>query len=180
MAKKEKKKKEKKKKGSPSAPDDADAPAPKKGRGIVGQIGLMVILGAGSFGTVWFLPDRAITVPADYDEAAAEIVVQEPLDFSEDVEFLQLTPFTISLDGGNGLLKIGITLEVSEEALSSIDPDNPQLRDAFTGYLRALKPGQIRDAAYMAQMRAQLVRRARLIFGSDAIFGILITDFLVQ
>jgi len=49
-----------------------------------------------------------------------------------------------------------------------------------TGYLRALKPEQIRDAAYMAQMRAQLVRRARLILGTDAVFGILITDFLVQ
>jgi len=91
------------------------------------------------------------------------------LNLKIDPEFVTLNPFTISLDGGNSLLKIGITLEVSEEAAYDIDPNDPQLRDAFTGYLRALKPEQIRDAAYMAQMRAQLVRRARLILGTDAV-----------
>lgn len=173
-------KKEKKKKGAAQPAKDGDPPAPKKGGGLIGQISLMVVLGAGSFGTVWFLPSRVETVPASASEAADHVPAAEPLDLKIDPEFVALNPFTISLDGGNSLLKIGITLEVSEEAAYDIDPNDPQLRDAFTGYLRALKPDQIRDAAYMAQMRAQLVRRARLILGTDAVFGILITDFLVQ
>lgn len=172
-------KKEKKKKGAAKAATDGEEAAPKKG-GLIGQICLMVVLGAGSFGTVWFLPSRMDSAPAAPEETAMQTPVAEPLNLKIDPEFVTLNPFTISLDGGNSLLKIGITLEVSEEAAYDIDPNDPQLRDAFTGYLRALKPEQIRDAAYMAQMRAQLVRRARLILGTDAVFGILITDFLVQ
>ena len=176
MAKKEKKKK----KGAPPPEEDGEAPAPKKGGGLIGQICLMVILGAGSFGTVWFLPSRVDTAADVQSEMADHEPELEPLELDVYPEFVALNPFTISLDGGNSLLKIGITLEVSESAAPDIDPNDPQLRDAFTGYLRALKPEQIRDAAYMAQMRAQLVRRARLILGTDAVFGILITDFLVQ
>ena len=48
------------------------------------------------------------------------------------------------------------------------------------GYLRALRVEQIEDAAFMAQMRAQLLRRAQLILGAENIHSILITDFLVQ
>ncbi len=173
-------KKEKKKKGAPKPAADGEEASPKKGGGLVGQIALMAVLGAGSFGTVWFLPSRVDSAPAEHSAAQAHTPAAEPLDLKVDPEFVALNPFTISLDGGNSLLKIGITLEVSEEAAYDIDPNDPQLRDAFTGYLRALKPEQIRDAAYMAQMRAQLVRRARLILGTDAVFGILITDFLVQ
>lgn len=173
-------KKEKKKKGAAPPAKDGEGAPPKKGGGLIGQLCLMIVLGAGSFGTVWFLPSRTVSAPDVLGDAAAHAPEQEPLDLTTDPEFVALNPFTISLDGGNSLLKIGITLEVSEEAAYDIDPNDPQLRDAFTGYLRALKPDQIRDAAYMAQMRAQLVRRARLILGTDAVFGILITDFLVQ
>ena len=175
MAKKPKAKKTK----ASGAPGEDVAPV-KKG-GLVGKLALAVTLAAASFGTVFFIPSNDVPAhTADSEAHAVESETHAALDLNVDPVFIELTPFTISLDGGNSLLKIGITLEASEEVSYDIDPNNPQLRDAFTGYLRALKPSQIRDAAYMARLRAQLLRRARLVFGSDAIYGVLITDFLVQ
>jgi len=179
MAKKQKVKKSKAK-ADPSAEAGDDA-APKKKGGLIGKVALGVALGGASFGTVFFMPGSDVPAHDTEDEAHMTASSEpEPVELDMNPAFVELTPFTISLDGGNGLLKMGITLEASEELSGSIDPSDPQLRDAFTGYLRALKPAQIRDAAYMARLRAQLLRRARLVFDSDAIYGVLITDFLVQ
>lgn len=172
----------KKKTKDKKAPAGGDAAAgAKNGKGgLIGQLVLMVALGGASFGTVLFLPSHAgPALESDASEHDADSA-PPPLDLKHESTFVELSPFTISLDGGNSLLKIGITLEMSEDVKYDIDPNDPRLRDAFTGYLRALKPEQIRDVAYMARMRAQLLRRARLIFESDAIYSILITDFLVQ
>ena len=91
-----------------------------------------------------------------------------------------LTPLTISLQNNNRILNIGITLETLAGEEDYIDPSDPKIRDAFMGYLRALRIEQIEDSAFMAQMRAQLLRRAQLILGAENIHSILITDFLVQ
>lgn len=178
MAKKQKKEKVKKA-GAAVAGDKADGAGAKKG-GFLGQLALGLALTAASFGTVLFIPGPPSPAPIEAASGEHAEAAQEPLELKSDPAFVELTPFTISLDGGNSLLRIGITLEASEASSYLIDPDDPQLRDAFTGYLRALKPAQIRDAAYMARLRAQLLRRARLVFGTDAIYGVLITDFLVQ
>lgn len=174
MAKKTKIKKDKAKKDVPE-----DGAAPKKS-GLFGKMALGVALGAASFGTVLFIPGGSVPEASMSEAHAVAEAKAESLDLEVETSFVELTPFTISLDGGNSLLKIGITLEASEDASYDIDPDNPQMRDTFTGYLRALKPDQIRDAAYMARLRAQLLQRARLVFGADSVHGVLITDFLVQ
>ena len=180
MAKKPKVKKEKPKKAAKEA-EGAEGEGSKKG-GLIGKLALGLALAAASFGTVFFIPGppAAETAYSSGDAHAAVEEEVEPLELKPPSTFVALSPFTISLDGGNSLLRIGITLEASEAESDYIDPDDPRMRDAFTGYLRALQPSQIRDAAYMARLRAQLLRRARLVFGEDAVHGILITDFLVQ
>lgn len=174
MAKKPKIKKDKSKKDVPE-----DGAAPKKG-GLFGKVALGVALGAASFGTVLFIPGGSVPETSMIEAHAEAEAKAEPLDLEVGTSYVELTPFMISLDGGNSLLKIGITLEATEDASYDINPDDPQLRDTFTGYLRALKPDQIRDAAYMARLRSQLLHRARLAFGADSVHGVLITDFLVQ
>lgn len=163
-------------------PETAEDGAPeKKGGGLISKIGLAVAVGLVSFGTVYLLPRPD---PAPAPDASAEHEggghAEPELDLDEDTEYFELDPFTISLQNNNRILKIGITLEVISGESDYIDPSDPKLRDAFTGYLRALRLEQIEDAAFMAQMRAQLLRRAQLIFGEDEVRGILITDFMVR
>lgn len=172
----------KKKKEKKAATEDGDAveDSPKSG-GIIPKVGMFVALLAVSFGTVYLLPRPEPAPPAeashagDHDEEA-----KHEIDLEEDTSYFELNPFTISLQGNSRILKIGITLEVISGEADYMDPSDPKVRDAFTGYLRALRLEQIEDAAFMAQMRAQLLRRAQLILGQENVRGILITDFLVR
>jgi flagellar FliL protein len=172
-------KKKKEKKAEQDGGDTAEGKA--KSGGIVPKAGMLVAMLAVSFGTVYLLPrpDPAPAVdPSAEDGHGAE--VEHEMDLEEHTDYFALTPFTISLQGNNRILKIGITLEVVSDEADYMDPSDPKVRDAFTGYLRALRLEQIEDAAFMVQMRSQLLRRAQLILGQENVRGILITDFLVR
>lgn len=169
------KKKEKPKKGT-----DDDAATPKKKGGAIGGAITLISLGAASFGTVFMLPSSDPVSHVDHKAEMTSDEVDPSLDLNVDTGYLDLTPITLSLQDNNRILKIGITLETLAGEEDYIDANDPKVRDAFTGYLRALRLEQIEDAAFMAQMRAQLLRRAQLILGAENIRSILITDFLIQ
>ena len=173
-----KKKKSKTKDTSETAGEDT----PKgKGGGLLPKLVMVVAMGLVSFGTVYLLPrpdNTSHDTPAS--EEAAHHDKAPDLGLVEDTGYLELTPLTITLQDDLRVLKIGITLEILAGEEDYIDPSDPKIRDAFMGYLRALRLEQIEDAAFMAQMRAQLLRRAQLILGQDTVRGILITDFLVR
>lgn len=172
-----KKKKEKKTK-DPAAGDGAPA---KSGPGVVSQLIIAVALGAASFGTVYMLPSQKAGTPVEHgDQAHAKDPMEGVFPSQDEISFIKLDDLTLTLSNLERILKIGITLETVDDGMTYIDPSDPVLRDAFTGYLRALRMEQIEDAAFMAQLRNQLLRRAKLVFGNDVVHGILITDFLVR
>jgi len=174
-------KKEKTKKGIAKAPkSETDNAEPKKKSGFIGAFVTLIALGAASFGTVFMLPGSELASETDHKDKATHTETEAKLDFTEDTSYLELSPLTISLQDNARILKIGITLETLAGEEDYIDPNDPKIRDAFMGYLRALRLEQIEDAAFMAQMRAQLLRRAQLILGVENVRGILITDFLVR
>ncbi len=170
--------KAKKAKKAPSVQADGDGETASKGS-FVGGLVTLVVLAAASFGTVFMLPSHQTELIVK-DATNVHASEEEKIDFSEETGFLELTPLTISLQEKSRILKIGITLETRAGEEAYIDPNDPRIRDAFMGYLRALRLEQIEDAAFMAQMRSQLLRRAKLILGPENIRGILITDFLVR
>jgi len=172
--------KKKAKAKTPADQADNGKSGKKSGGGFLSQIFILVALGAASFGTVFMLPGaNPGTAPETVEEVEHEAEVPE-LDLTEELGYLALTPLTISLQDDSRILKIGITLETLAGEEEYIDPSDPKIRDAFMGYLRALRMEQIEDPAFMAHMRAHLLRRAQLIFGAEKIRGILITDFLVR
>lgn len=176
-----KKKKQKKQDAAPvDGNPEGEETGKKSGGGFVSKLAMLIALGAASFGTVFLLPRPAPIVAhteaAEEDHHAEEV----ELDLTEETTYLELNPMTISLQDDMRILKIGITLETLAGHEAEIDPNDPKIRDAFMGYLRALRLDQVQDAAFMAQMRAQLLRRAQLVFGQDTVRGILITDFLVR
>ncbi len=166
--KKEKKKKVKK---------DGDASA-KKG-GMLGKLALVIAMGATSFCTVFFLPrpDPVTVVEADAShDKTDEHAEPEPIPTS----FLDMESFTVSLKGRQRVLRLGVTLETPEDMVEFINPNDPQLRDAFMGYLSAIEMAQVEDAAFLVRLRAQLTRRARFVLGDANVSNVLITDFLVR
>ena len=155
----------------------------KKSSGFMSQILMAVALGAASFATVYFLPREEPPMAVCEMQETVENTHKEfePPSLDE-IVFVELKPLLVSLgtsaDGHH--LKIGLTLEAREGHEYDIEHAEPKLRDAFTGYLRAVSVTQLEDPAAMVRLRAQLLRRAKVILGTDTVHGVLITDFLVR
>lgn len=177
MKKPKKEKKPKKAKAAKGEGGDA-----KKG-GMMGKVALIVVMGATSFCTVFFLPRpepvvAVITAEADAHAKPEHEEVPEPEKIP--TAFLDMKSFTVSLKGRERVLRLGVALELPEDMVDYIDADDAQLRDAFMGYLSAIDMHQVEDAAFLVRLRAQLTRRAKFILGDDAVHNVLITDFLVR
>lgn len=178
MAKKPKKPKKEKKAKAPGAEGDD---APKKG-GMVGKLALVVIMGVTSFCTVFFLPRSkpAPVVVADADAHAAPVHEADLEPEKIATGFVDMESFTVSMKGRQNIMRIAVALEIPEEMVDMVDPNDAELRDAFLGYLSAIDVSQVGDAAFLVRLRAQLTRRARFVLGDDNVQNVLITDFLVR
>ena len=164
---------------------DAETPegaSPEKtGPGIVSQLAIALVLGVASFATVYLLPSQNVEPVTDHAQPGHKADPMEGVfPTAAETTFVALDDLTLTLGELERILKIGITLETVDSGDTYIDPSNPVLRDAFTGYLRALRVEQIQDPSFMVQLRTQLLRRAQLVLGADVVHGVLITDFLVR
>ncbi|NHK28478.1 flagellar basal body-associated FliL family protein [Parvularcula flava] len=163
--------------------DKPEEPGKKKGGGLMTQLVLAVVLGCTAFGTVWFMPARSsgtAECPAA-DAAGTKVTMLPELPLSE-LTFIEMEPMIITLgeDASSRNLRIGITLETAKADQESILFAQPKLRDAFTGYLRALEVADIEDPNSIIRLRAQLQRRAEVILGNQSVRGVLITDFVIR
>jgi flagellar FliL protein len=173
-------KKKKKDKGNPEAAGEAEEGKPKKG-GLIGAILTPILLAAASFGTVYSLPGQEVVIASDDHAEEDTYKAEEHLDFTpKNLEIVELNEFVVSLRQDRQVLRILLALEAPSGSVSSIDPNDLRLRDAFMSYLRAIEVEQLEDVAFMPQLRAQLLRRAKLVLGDENVSGVLITDFLIR
>jgi len=171
-------KKAKAKKGDTPIEEGAEAPAKSKG-GLIGAILTPVLLAAASFGTVFSLPSPKaahVEVSTDTHHSEPEAVSFEP----EEQGIVVLNEFVISIRSDRQVLRILLALETPKDNVENIDPNDLRLRDAFMSYLRAVDVEQLADVSFLPQLRAQLLRRAKLVLGEDNATGILVTDFLIR
>lgn len=182
MAKPKKEKPAKRAKVKAVNADGADGAAigMAKKTSLVGQALTAAIAAITAFGVVYFLPDDSPPHETPLHADRNDVAQADKYNFDAALEFADLDPFTLSLSDGQTILKIGIVLEVYTGEAYAIDPSDPQIRNAFMGYLRALQVEHIRDPAFMDNMRMQLRRRARLVLGQETVKDILITDFIIQ
>ncbi len=173
-------KKNKKDKGNLEVSAEDAEGQPKKG-GLIGAILTPLLLAAASFGTVYSLPSGEAKFPAEDHAETEEYHAEEHIDFtSKNLDIVELNEFVISLREGRQVLRILLAVEAPSESASTIDPNDLRLRDAFMSYLRAIEVEQLEDVTFMPQLRAQLLRRAKLVLGDENVSGILITDFLIR
>lgn len=171
-------KKPKAPKGEAPAEDGEEASGKSKG-GLIGAILTPVLLGAASFGMVYTLPGPDVPV-SDYEGEEvmqeAEVVVFSP----PELGIVELNEFVLSIRGDRQVLRILLALEIPKDNVENIDSNDLRLRDAFMSYLRAVEVEQLADVSFLPQLRAQLLRRAKLVLGEANVSGILVTDFLIR
>jgi len=79
-------------------------------------------------------------------------------------------------------LKLNTALVYDEKAPGAghVEERKEFVRDAFQDYLRQLSERDVQGSAGLAILKAELLRRARSITGSDAPQEILISDLIIQ
>lgn len=168
------------------ANEEPEGEEPKKkkggGGGLIVQLATALVMGGAAFAVIWFLPARAPSMAECpvYDGQTGKTMLPE-LSLAE-TAFVEMEPVIITLgeDGSSRHLRIGITLETSKVEEADVAFAAPKLRDAFTGYLRAIEVADIEDPNSMVRLRAQLLRRAEVILGNQSVRSVLITDFVIR
>jgi len=158
-----------------TASDDNAAAPEKKSKNLLGLLTPVFVLAA-AFGGNWFFGGAAPTPPTVHDEASH---VQQATRWSPPPanHIVELNPIVVSISPSNKLLKIGLALE---STTTDIDPNDPQLKDAFTTYLRSVTPQMLAQPDFHMQLKKQLLHRAQHTLGRDIVQGLLITDYLVS
>lgn len=153
--------------------------AKKKG-GLVSVVLTPLILGAVSFGTVFLLPTAETgTASSAHDAAASESTDLHDL-MPTNLYIVEMDEFVVSIRDDKNILRMSLALEVPKQFSEDVNPNELRLRDAFMGYLRAVEIAELQDPAFLPQLRAQLLRRSRLVLGQEKVAGVLITDFLIR
>ena len=155
------------------------ADAKKKG-GLVGVVLTPLILAAVSFGTVFLLPTAETSAPSSAHGAEASESTDLHDFMPTNLEIVEMDEFVVSIRDDKNILRMSLALEVPKQFYQEVNPNELRLRDAFMGYLRAVEIAELQDPAFLPQLRAQLLRRSRLVLGQEKVAGVLITDFLIR
>ena len=96
------------------------------------------------------------------------------------LSFLELDPLSISVGSSSATKELRLRAFLqTRTADPKIAALQPQILDIFATYLRAVPINELGDPTALLKLRVQLLRRVRLLVGSDAITDLLIVDFVV-
>lgn len=160
---------------SDTATDDTAAAEPKRRSRKtlpLALLGAVVLGGAGFYGMYAGL----IPLPEQTSDRSA------PGLESRDVAHVALGPLLVNVgsraDGGH--LRFAAKVETSSRALREVSALEPRFSDILNSYLRALEPHELQDPAALMRLRAQLLRRFRMVAGEDQVLDLLITEFVLN
>ena len=156
---------------------------------LIVVVGLVALVG-GLVGAMGYQNALAlVTGGPDTPEVAA---VEEAVEPTAEGGAVIVTPFkefivNISATTATGrqttrFLKLNTALVYDEAAPGAnyIEERKDFVRDAFQDYLRQLSERDVQGSAGLAILKAELLRRARSVAGTDAPQEILISDLIIQ
>ncbi|MBS0125742.1 flagellar basal body-associated FliL family protein [Thetidibacter halocola] len=113
------------------------------------------------------------------EHAAEDLPETGPL---PDVAFVEVPPVTITLGQAMqaGHLRFRASLEVPKAHEQEVLAILPRVQDVMNTYLRALQTEDLQQAAALVRIRAQLLRRIKLVVGEGRVQDLLILDFVLN
>lgn len=151
-----------------------EPPARKSRLPLVVGLVLMLVLGGGGFFAVY---SGMVLSPRGADHATA--ATAEPL---PEVAFVAIEPLVVSLDlaGRGRYLHFAAQLEVSKEAEADVTHLLPRIVDVLNGYLRAVDVKELEEATALMRLRAQMLRRVKIVVGEERVRDLLVTEFVIN
>ena len=86
-----------------------------------------------------------------------------------------------SQDGTPVYLKLSVQLELfAPEEKAGIDALKPRIRDQFQGYLRELRPDDLKGSAGIMRLKEELVRRTNVAAAPYKVRDVLLKEMIIQ
>ncbi|MCP1167667.1 flagellar basal body-associated FliL family protein [Limimaricola litoreus] len=154
------------------------------GGGLVAAVGpsrMMELVGLGGGA-----PEDVAAVPEE--EAPGEVLraalATDPARMAMPFEeiIVNITATTASGRQTSRFLKLDLALiyDSSQPEAERLEERRIYLRDSFQDYLRTLDERDLRGSLGLAELKSELLRRARAVAGSDIAHEILVSDMIVQ
>ena len=167
---------------------EVDEDAPKKGKSKMLLISLVLalVLGGGGFYGVYsgLIPLGGSPPPetAEKGDDAKEGEAKADIKKYGRPSFVPLEPFIVSLGETNGArhLKVSLTIEVVPGAEDGVTSAIPRINDVLNTYLRAVDQRDFEVPRAMMRLRAQMLRRVRLVSPPDAVRDLLFQEFVLN
>ena len=173
------------------ADGEAEAPA-RTGRMKPLLIGLaLMAMGAGggyAAVTMGLIPgfggggDGAPEAMAEAESPGPAEAHGDPRQAAATVAFVPVEPMVVTL--GSGMerthLRFASQLEVPAGRATEVAALMPRVVDVLGGYLRALDPAAVAERDAGARLRSQMLRRAQLVLGPEAVNDLLVTEFVLN
>ncbi len=164
---------------------EAQESAPKKKSKLPLLIGLvlMLALGGGGFFAVYsgmiLAPDPSGNETTDGAASESEDVEILPL---PTIAFVPLDPLVINLGSGRDSyhLRFRAQLEVAPEYEAEVTAVLPRVLDVLNGYLRAVSLEDLQNPASLTKLRAQMLRRIKIVTGEGRVRDLLVMEFVIN
>ena len=157
--------------------DDGEEPKKKSKKPMLIGIVLALLLGGGGFFAVY---SGMILAPhAEEEHAEEEMIEAQPL---PSVAFIPIDPLVINLGKGstNRHLKFRAQLEVEPATQDEVTMMLPRVTDVLNGYLRAIKIAELEEPTALIRLRAQMLRRVKVVTGEGRVRDLLIMEFVLN
>ena len=142
--------------------------------------GAAVLLLAGGDGATFFLDPFGLFA-SPKDEQAGEL---KPAKKAVKYGYYDLPEMVVNLSSDQGrkhFLKVNATLQVQDrKTVAMLKPYEPALLDAFQGYLRELRMGDLEGSAGLFRLKSELLKRVNTTVYPQKAEAILFKQIIVQ
>ncbi|WP_374271799.1 flagellar basal body-associated FliL family protein [Paenirhodobacter enshiensis] len=98
-----------------------------------------------------------------------------------DTAFVPLDPILVSIGPESARhLRFSAQIEVPKDKARAVEELKPRIADILNSYLHVLTPEEIEAPGSLIRLRAQMLRRARIVTGEGMIDDLLITEFVLN
>lgn len=159
-------------------PDDTDNPKKKSKLPLI--LGLVVSLLGGAAG--FFLAYTGMLFgsdPADEGMAKEEVASVKAM---PDIAFVEMAPITVSLtdQGAVRHLLFRAQLETPSAYQKEVEQLLPRIVDVLNSYLRAVELADLKSASALVKLRAQMLRRIKVVVGEERVRDLLVMEFVLN
>lgn len=101
---------------------------------------------------------------------------------TDSLAFVALDPIMITFGSGKDRthLRFRTQLEVPASSVAAVEALIPRVIDVFNTFLRALTLDELQAPAALTKLRAQMLRRARIVLGDHQINDVLVMEFVLD